>query len=81
MPTMNPLFDLTGEKAANGQSGPVFFLCGVMGQFDDPLNVTVERDIIIPPGKTLWVFGMDSTYACAIAILRRILASEIARLG
>ena len=50
----NPLFDMTGEEAANGQSGPVFFLCGVMGQFDDPLNVTVERDITIPPGKTLF---------------------------
>lgn len=29
--------------------------------------------------KSLGVFGMDATYACAIAILRRILSSEIAR--
>lgn len=31
--------------------------------------------------KSLGAFGVDSTYACAIAITRRILAAEIARLG
>lgn len=31
--------------------------------------------------KSLGVFGMDSTYACAIAITRRILAREIARVS
>ena len=31
--------------------------------------------------KSLALFGMDSTYACAIAITRRILECEIARLG
>lgn len=31
--------------------------------------------------KSLSYFGMDSTYACAIAITRRILSSEVARLN
>lgn len=31
--------------------------------------------------KSLSFFGMDSTYACAVAIVRRILQSEIARQG
>lgn len=31
--------------------------------------------------KSLSYFGVDSTYACSIAILRRILANEAARLG
>ena len=31
--------------------------------------------------KSLSYFGMDSTYGCAIAIVRRILASEVARLS
>ncbi len=31
--------------------------------------------------KSLGFFGMDSTYACAIAITRRILEREIARIG
>ena len=31
--------------------------------------------------KSLGAFGMESTYACAIAITRRILAREIGRLG
>ncbi len=31
--------------------------------------------------KSLGYFGMDSTYACAIAIVRRILAHEIGRCG
>jgi hypothetical protein len=31
--------------------------------------------------KSLSYFGVESTYGCAIAILRRILASEIERLG
>ena len=31
--------------------------------------------------KSLSYFGVDSTYACAIAIMRRILQQEVARLG
>jgi hypothetical protein len=31
--------------------------------------------------KSLSFFGVDSTYACAVAIVRRILACEVARLG
>jgi hypothetical protein len=31
--------------------------------------------------KSLSYFGMDSTYGCAIAIVRRILATEVARLS
>ncbi len=31
--------------------------------------------------KSLGAFGMESTYACAIAITRRILEREIARLA
>lgn len=30
--------------------------------------------------KSMGAFGMDATYACAIAIMRRILKQEIARL-
>jgi hypothetical protein len=31
--------------------------------------------------KSLSFFGVDSTYACAVAITRRILAAEIERLS
>ncbi len=46
----NPLFDETGSKCGNGQSGPVFFLAGVF-------NVTgsaVRNDCTVPSGKALF---------------------------
>lgn len=45
----NPALDLTGADAAQGQSGPVWFLAGVFGATDP-----VERTITIPPGKALF---------------------------
>lgn len=53
----NPLFDETGENAANGQNANVFYLTGVVG------GGPVERSITIEPGtplffpilNTLWV--------------------------
>jgi hypothetical protein len=45
----SPLLDLTGAKAANGESGFVWFLAGApYGQG------TVDRTITIPPGKVLF---------------------------
>ena len=31
--------------------------------------------------KSLSYFGVDATYACSVAILRRVFAAEIARVG
>jgi len=42
----NPLYDMTGERAAVGQSGPVWFLAGTMGP-------TVERTCTVPAGKAI----------------------------
>lgn len=46
----NPALDTTGENAAEGQSGHVWYLAGVFG-FE---GGTVERDVTIPPGKALF---------------------------
>lgn len=43
----NPMLDPTGEHAAIGQSGSVWFLAGNMGGIS-------ERSVTIPPGKTLF---------------------------
>jgi len=43
----NPVLDLTGEYAAVGQSGPVWFLAGTFGG-------TAERTVTVPPGKALF---------------------------
>ena len=45
----NPLLDETGADAAQGQAGPVWFLCGVF-------NATgiAERNISVPEGKALF---------------------------
>jgi hypothetical protein len=45
----NPLFDTTGELAANGQTGDVWFLCGVFIG-----NGSAERTITVPQGKALF---------------------------
>jgi len=44
---MNPVMDTTGEFAAVGQSGPVWFLAGSYGQ-------VVVRTVTIPAGKALF---------------------------
>lgn len=52
----NPLNDMTGQFAAEGQSGPVWFVAGTFGN-------AVERSYTVPHGKTLflpvfvWIFG------------------------
>lgn len=43
----NPILDTTGEFGSIGQSGPVWFLAGSFGG-------TVSRQLVIPPGKTLF---------------------------
>jgi hypothetical protein len=43
----NPVLDTTGEYAAEGQSGPVWFLAGTFGG-------PAERTITVPPGKALF---------------------------
>ncbi len=43
----NPVVDTTGEFAALGQSGSVWFLAGAFGQ-------TVTRTVTVPPGKALF---------------------------
>lgn len=44
---VNPLYDTTGQYAAAGQSGPVWFLSGTSG-FD------AERTVTVPSGKALF---------------------------
>lgn len=46
---VNPLLDETGANAAQGQSGPVWFLCGVWNS-----SGQAERSIAVPPGKALF---------------------------
>jgi hypothetical protein len=50
----SPFFDTTGALARNGQTGNVFFLCGVITQTGNPLVATVERTITVPPGKAIF---------------------------
>ncbi len=46
----NPFFDDTGcENAANGQSGPVWFLAGVIN-----VSGTASRDCTVPAGKAIF---------------------------
>ncbi len=45
----NPIADLTGAKAAVGQSGPVFFVCGTSGT-----PTSAERTITVPAGKGIF---------------------------
>ena len=44
----NPALDPTGADAAQGQSGPVWFLAGTFG------SGKAERTLTIPPGKALF---------------------------
>ncbi len=45
----NPLFDETGALCGNGQSGPVWFLGGVVN-----VSGTAERTCAVPSGKALF---------------------------
>lgn len=45
----NPMLDTTGQDAALGQSGPVWFLAGTMGALP-----SVERAATVPAGKSLF---------------------------
>jgi hypothetical protein len=45
----NPLFDETGAKCGEDQSGPVFFLAGVFNA-----SGTATRDCAVPAGKALF---------------------------
>ncbi len=51
----NPLFDLTGADAANGQpeKGNLFYLAGLIS-LNSGLEASVERTIAIPTGKRLF---------------------------
>ncbi|MFB3883366.1 MAG: hypothetical protein ACE149_19035 [Armatimonadota bacterium] len=58
------LSDTTGERAWTGQSGPVFFLCGIAGV---PGENSVERTITIPRNTTLFlpvINFVDSRLPC-----------------
>ncbi len=50
----SPLFDLTGAQAANGQSGPVWFLAGLTWFYADPALHVAVRTVTIPAGKALF---------------------------
>ena len=50
----SPLFDLTGAQAANGQSGPVWFLAGLTWFYADPAMHFAVRNVTIPAGKALF---------------------------
>jgi len=61
----HPLFDLTGEDAANGQSGHVWFLGGLWWANDaPPPSTAVTREIIIPSGKALFFPIVNSELNC-----------------
>lgn len=56
----NPIFDPSGTKAGNNQSGPVYYLAGSgVGQ--------VTRNVTIPHGKDIFfpVFNVIIDYPCA----------------
>jgi hypothetical protein len=50
----SPLFDATGALARNGQTGDVFFLCGAIAPFNNPIAASAERWITVPPGKAIF---------------------------
>jgi hypothetical protein len=52
----NPLVDDTGDNAANGQSGPVWFLAGKMCTLPcgNPDVATANREVNVPAGKALF---------------------------
>ncbi len=50
----NPAFDTTGDLAASGQSGPVWFLAGALWWTAAPEIRVVERNVVIPGGKALF---------------------------
>ncbi len=78
----NPVLDPTGEFAAEGQSGPVWFLAGTFGG-------TAERSVTVPAGKglffpiydTIWVntpeFGDPEWSPEHEAWVRALLASIV----
>lgn len=51
----NPVVDTTGEFAANGQSGPVWFLAGTFG-------ADVTRTVTVPAGKGLFFPIVNSSW-------------------
>jgi hypothetical protein len=53
--TVNPLTDVTGEDATEGQSGNVWFLAGGMGG-------TYERTVTVPAGKALFFPVVNYVY-------------------
>src|SRR2546422_1386860 len=59
IPTDNPVADTTGQFAATGQAGPVWFLAGSFG-------ATVTRTVQVPAGKGLF-FPPSITYGSAPA--------------
>ena len=54
--TQNPLIDDTGVNAANGQSGPVWFLAGRFCTLpcEYPAAATANREVNVPAGKALF---------------------------
>lgn len=51
----HPLLDETGEDAANGQSGKVWFLAGTFGG-------GATREVIVPVGKALFIAVLTTCY-------------------
>jgi hypothetical protein len=50
----NPCFDFTGDNAAMGQQGKVWFLAGTMEQ-DNAGEMNAERTCTIPHGRALFI--------------------------
>jgi hypothetical protein len=57
----SPVFDETGERAAVGQSGPVWFLCATTGN-----PPAAERACTIPSGKGIFFPIVDTFYAIPV---------------
>jgi hypothetical protein len=51
----NPILDSTGENAAQGQAGPVWFLAGNFGG-------TSTRNVTVPAGKALFIPLLNTAY-------------------
>jgi hypothetical protein len=65
---VHPSYDWTGERAAIGQQGKVWFLCGsASAPLLDPSPATVERRLAIPSGTAIFV-GISCTFWATLPV-------------
>jgi hypothetical protein len=72
LPTsVNPWFDDTGDKASIGQSGPVYFLTGILTG-----SPVVKRTISIPEGKALF-FPIYNSFNDNVGVVPKLTFEEL----